>query len=165
METYEEKYKKAVAEVQELIGKRNAYIPSAYQNRLMKIFPELQESENQKIRKWLIDLLSTMQYHHCDKDREMGNKALSWLNYTEWSEEDESHLDCIVSCLNNHDTPCEELLDWFKNRIRAIRPQSRWKPSVRQMDALKNVCVTSKSTEEGACLCELYHNLEKLREE
>jgi hypothetical protein len=45
------------------------------------IFPELKidESENERIRKWLICLLNEMQYHHCDDDREMGNKALAWL--------------------------------------------------------------------------------------
>jgi len=43
------------------------------------IFPELAESEDEKIRKWLIGLLSELQYHLCGDEREMGNKALAWV--------------------------------------------------------------------------------------
>lgn len=68
---YEKKYKEA-------LEKARPFIEHPLQEDSSNTyFPELNESKS--IRLWLIDLLSTMQYHHCDEDMEMGNKALAWL--------------------------------------------------------------------------------------
>ena len=71
---YEKKYKEALEKARPF---SEHPLQEDSSNIVEYIFPELNESKS--IRLWLIDLLSTMQYHHCDEDMEMGNKALAWL--------------------------------------------------------------------------------------
>ncbi len=88
METYEEKYKDLVKRLNKAREEKGVY---SFNSVLDAVAPELKidESEDERIRKWLICILNSMQYHHCDDEREMGNKALAWLekqgeqNYTD----------------------------------------------------------------------------------
>lgn len=64
----------------------------------------------------------------------------------EWSEEDEIYfpivldaLDCFIngrvcSSMASHDVT-EQACDWFKNRIKSLRPS--WKPSEEQIEVLE----------------------------
>lgn len=99
--------------------------------------------------------------------------AISWLKSLknrihsqpeqEWSEEDETVLNNLIYALANDriGNYRDEYVGWLKS----LRPQNRWKPSDGQMSALKEQCVRKKSTVAGAVLCELFHDLEKLRGE
>ena len=80
MKTIEEKakaYDEAIKRVENIMNGKCETTFMFTEGLFEHIFPELKESES--IRLWLIDLLSTMQYHHCDEDMEMGNKAIAWL--------------------------------------------------------------------------------------
>ena len=76
---YEKKYKEALARAKQVYSTPYTAGWDKMKDLIEHLFPEVLESEDEKIKKWLIVLLSTMEYHHCDEDREMGNKALAWL--------------------------------------------------------------------------------------
>lgn len=85
---YEKKYEEALKKAKEIITYyKGCNRDEASIEDLETIFPELKESGDEKVIKWLTNLLSTMQYHHCDEDMEMGNKALAWLEKQRTSEE------------------------------------------------------------------------------
>ena len=85
-----------------------------------------------------------------------------------WSEEDEKLVKNLISTLSNiyaRNLIEKETKEKYTNFLKSLRPQSTWKPSDEQMKVLKEACVLKKSTATGAVLCDLYHDLEKLRDE
>ena len=97
----------------------------------------------------------------------------------EWSEEDEVILSDIICSVNASDAFCgtillslekhEKKISWLKSIKDRVQPQSRWKPSVGQMDILQKLCEHNSVvtlTKEGIEAIEsLYQDLKKLREE
>ena len=80
---------------------------------------------------------------------------------TAWSEEDEYHKRQILRILK--DNGCSRTLQertekWIEERLKSIRPQSQWKPSDEQMDALE----TAVSSLQSTALESLYNKLKKL---
>ena len=81
----------------------------------------------------------------------------------EWSEEDESHIRYLIEYLEHckkgvaltmTTSTSQEYINWLKS----LRPQSTWKPSDEQMDALE----TAVSTLQSTALESLYNKLKKL---
>ena len=70
---YEKKYKEAVCNIQKLLenGRKEGEVICAYEADFMSIFPELKESEDEKIRKSLIDMLKN--------DEKCYLKEIAWL--------------------------------------------------------------------------------------
>ena len=65
MEDYKEKYEKVLKKVQELFkkGEENKYLTiNAWRTEFEEIFPELRESEGERIRKELIEFLKGSHY-------------------------------------------------------------------------------------------------------
>ena len=77
MDTYEKKYKEALQKIRELIekGKENGWTIITYEKDFEEIFPELKESEDESIRKELIQLISCM--HDAD------HRKKDWLAWIE----------------------------------------------------------------------------------
>lgn len=78
-----------------------------------------------------------------------------------WNEEDEKMLEGTIMWLNDLEKQgeyVEKERDWLKS----IRPQSHWKPSEEQMEALKNSAYGTYQNGDGPALRELYEQLEKL---
>ena len=121
------------------------------------VFPELRGSEDERIRKWLVDYFSSIKatvWIHRDITCE---QILDWLEKqkeqkpAEWSEEDADILNCCISSIEeakenryayketDGDTSYDREIDWLKS----LRPDtfqngnSRWKPSEEQMEALR----------------------------
>lgn len=96
-------YEKAYNEALERAKKRY-YAPNAdkiptYANRVIEeIFPELGESEDEKIRKWLLDTITQIPNHSIEWDVIEKAKVLAWLKKQEgqqkptWSDKDEEML-------------------------------------------------------------------------
>lgn len=145
--------------------------------RYENIFPELQESKDEKTRKQLISI--------CNEWLSGGLNARPCLNDVRWlknllekqkeqkpawSEEDEKMIDTIVSVLGQYidykavsgtgtgyATPrYSKEIDWLKS----LRPS--WKPSKEQIEALEKAVVRSCSHDYGVFLSELYEQLKKL---
>lgn len=95
----------------------------------------------------------------------------------EWSEEDDKMLQRIIrhteseyqdwcndkygnsEIVSDGKRSCLERLDWLENRLKSLRPQSHWKPSEEQMDALKRY---SPVHHPDVHLVSLYDDLKKL---
>ena len=69
---YEKAYKEALERAKESL--KDGTISSNTISYIEEIFPELKESEDERIRKWIIGVLST--YEH---DRDLRNAAIAWL--------------------------------------------------------------------------------------
>ena len=171
---YEKKYKEAIEKATALY---KAAEPMSGCNVLLEtIFPELEESEDEKIRKELIkyftkgrEFLSIIPYNT--------EEVIAWLEKqgeqkpAEWSEEDGRNLKGIIDEIeaNKNNAPDYDLAtyDRFLSWLKSLRPQNRWKPSVEQMDALSNALSLAKSCGEESSydLRTLYEQLKKLKEE
>ena len=73
------------------------------------------ESEDERIRSWLYELVSCLTL-----EMNWKKSVLSWLEKqkpTEWSEEDEKMLDTIRDCI------CQQLDSRYDDWLKSIRPQ------------------------------------------
>ena len=90
---------------------------------------------------------------------------------TEWNEEDEKKLLCICAWIKDYPriadfkdemyTVANNCIDWLKS----LRPQSQWKPSDKQLEALKEACDKHWEPDGLDPLYTLYQELKKLRKE
>lgn len=105
---------------------------------------------------WLKDIFLNHKKH---------NEAVNKLCFNEWSEEDEKDITHIIEILDDcyasgrHDlskTNHENLV----NKLKSLHPS--WKPSKKQMDALKNVAYGAYQNGDGPALRELHEQLLKL---
>ena len=111
-------------------------------------FPELRESEDERIRKGLVKLLTVASEAYIVEST--GIKKESYLAYLEkqeqkpaWSEEDDdwvSNFERLLEFAYEHDPHglgkiCIAGKVWLNDRLKAFRPS--WKPSEDQIAALK----------------------------
>lgn len=125
---------------------------------LDEIFPELKESEDERIRKELIDFFSDSS----DSDTFRGispSKIIAWLEKqdkkSEWSEEDKlNHKQAIYVCHQNGYTAVE---NWLKS----LKPQSHWKPTEEQLNVLQKAILSERDNKDTfyfARVLESLHN-------
>ena len=105
MKTIEEKAK-AYEDALERASKLRVQNPFDTVSQMMEhVFPELAESEDEKIRKWLIAIVNERCFPACSHcvDQEIGKNAIAWLEKqgeqkpVEWSEEDTLMLEAAIS--------------------------------------------------------------------
>lgn len=143
---------------------------------LESLFPELAESDDERIRKALIKFFALSDDnadHQCCgvhyKD------IVAWLEKQEykpieWSEEDKAHIDSLLKRLEGMCKPDATFIstefaisedeDWLKS----LRPQSQWKPSNEQMDALLvKIPIENSCNKVDNILKSLYSDLKKLK--
>ena len=136
---------------------------------IRKIFPELAESEDEKIRKAVINVFAT----HKDYEIFFGASVkdiLAWLEKQgqqkqEWNEDDEDYYDAIIAKLEvtqDDASLTDNQMDFLKSLKDRVQPQSQWKPSDEQMKALWEVY---KGGEEQVALASLWSDLKKLKSE
>jgi hypothetical protein len=79
MDTYEKKYKEALERAKKWCNAPNVDKIPTFANRVIEeIFPELKESEDNRVRKWLIDTLKG--YHHLFEEGGVTKEdMLAWL--------------------------------------------------------------------------------------
>ena len=187
---YKEKYEMALEGIQEILGSGEDSIKmSRLQLRLQGIFPELTESEDERIRKGLIGMLSKYKYYYSKEiawlkkqgkpsDEEM--KTLLRTEYEkgradaiaemqgEWSEEDEETLGWLCTFLKGYGHEFYEgneendVIDWLKS----LRPQNRWKPSDEQLKVLHDAAIYidhSMFPCQKGFLMKLYKQLKRLK--
>ena len=99
-----------------------------------EVFPELKESEDERIRKELIEFLT-------HSSGVSGFICKRWIAYlekqkeqkpAEWSEEDKTHLCWIIECFDSWKYQVPEFADQYQSAIdwlKSTRPQPHWKPS------------------------------------
>lgn len=98
-------------------------------------------SEDEKrIREELLDYLKRFIPHH---DIDLVTKSKVWITWLEkqgeqksaWGEEDEANMDAVwKACGQVYGVKYQSILgDWLKS----LKPQNRWKPNEKQMEALE----------------------------
>ena len=182
MENFKEKYEQALKVAQRFYNNSAAITKKGLED----IFPELKESEDEKIRKWLIrDMQNCLEEGAYDgEDIAYAQKAIAWIEKQkpEWSEEDIAIIGRIRSIIEKYAFSqsavdvngelCEreyiELDNWLKSLKERYCPQSYWKPSDKQLDALHDAAVyvdKSMFPYPKGILMKMYKQLKKLREE
>lgn len=159
---YKEEYQNALERAKMILC--NLPEGSSSQRDNETIFPQLKESEDERIRKELIEAIERARVF--DIDKEVADRWIAYLEKqkkqkpAEWSEEDNRHINTIIRAIHGagNITPIEgELAEkWFKS----LRPS--WKPSKEQMETLKNCAYGVFQNGDGPALRELYNDLEKL---
>ena len=82
---------------------------------------------------------------------------------TEWSEEDECFFNTIDALISNEYSLDDDEKENLSNWLKSLRPQSQWKPSEEQINALDNA--RHSNPFDVHILDTLFHDLKKLREE
>lgn len=157
----------------EALERARKYMAKGYDVLMPEIFPQLRESEDERIRKEIIKFIQDF-CNPCDPDCD------KWIAYlekhkeqkpVEWSEEDERMLSRCEKSIEfskqfaDSDTfkkAKDNEIDWLENRFKSLRPS--WKPSEHQMTILKAVkeYVGRGSGYWGEALGSLIDDLEKL---
>ncbi len=162
---YKEKYEQALERAKYYHDRDNIQF-------LENIFPELKKNEYEKIRKELIshfnetiDNIRSEEIVPHDAKVLVGKmqKWIVWLEKQDeqkWSEEDEQTFIKSVEALE--DFGKFELADWIKeHKNQYLTPQSQWKPSERQKEALL-WCIVHLGGADKQTLGELLEELNKL---
>lgn len=119
-----------------------------------KYFPELAESEDEKVKKSLIRLVKAFYDVNFPTPEGFSRKDLfAWLEKqgeqkpVEWSEEDEI---CRYNAIHYLEKP--ELLEYNKPNkdivvkwLKSLRPQKHWKPTEEQLTCLEDVIYVYKN--------------------
>ena len=167
---YEKAYNEALERAKEFHkSKEGIYVLAAE-----TIFPELRESEDERIRKELIEFILWVEDRGLTRqDFYQGKRPGVWLAWlqkqkeqkpVEWSEEDGHAIEnceyAIKETFKDEQNPHRiGTLNWLKS----LRPS--WKPAEEQMEALDKaipVCMGVAGRKEVAPLESLYNDLKKL---
>ena len=140
---YKEKYDNSIKFVELLID--NGLIT---REEASKYIPELEESEDERVRKQLLEFLCELSKLGKNINLDKWNKAdcSNWVIYlekqkpAEWSEKDKKtiHLACEFIKYNSNSiasicgVDCPTLIE----RLRNLHPQNHWKPTEKQLKVL-----------------------------
>ena len=125
---HEKKYNEALERASHIKDNNTVATP---QEVAEHIFPELRESEDERIRKGLIAMLS--------QDKELHRREIAYLEKQKeqqpaWSEEDEAFLKVAIAICNRYSH--KNIADWLKS-LRPVSKESlqpHWKPSEEQIE-------------------------------
>lgn len=148
---------------------------------LFDLFPELKESEDERIRKELITFFQRFPYERIGNDCTKVKEAIAWLEKQgeqkpAWTEEDEEIFSNVIMDNNVRRGACiitqeyhDKVEGWLKSLKERVQPQSTWKPSDEHIHWLKwainKMPDNEKANEAEAVLEELLEQLKKLKGE
>ena len=116
----------------------------------LKYFPELKESDDEKIRKVLIELVKCNERSGYFMFNNITTSSmLAWLEKQgeqkpAWSEEDEVMLKEALRMIERPgsifkgEILTKKVADWLKSLKGRVQPQNRWKPSDEQIECLSD---------------------------
>ena len=160
---YEKKYKEALERAKSIleIGVKD----TRDKKIILSFFPELKEINEEEIRKAMINFFKS--------ERKEGDTVLhygvniesmiAWLEkqgeQKPWSEEDERLLNNMVIVIQDYynKEDAQSLISWLKS----LRPQTTWKPSDKQMEAIRIAAEVGTANDSWAMkiLKEMYNDL------
>ena len=143
-------------------------IPDGFEAKIEgnKVIFVPKESEDERIRNEILLYIGSKQ----DIDLDTHNRWCAYLEKqkkqkpAEWSEEDEKmlhHIIIDIESLKEQDyckPLCDEEINWLKH----LSPQSHWKPSEEQMEALSDAWLACDDKEKCELLSSLYDELKNL---
>ena len=159
---YEKAYKEALERASRIKDYNTIATP---QETAESIFPELKESEDERIRKELIqfiedypEMLPNGRYSRFD--------FFAWLQkqrepkLMEWSEEDEKNLRQCIEIVGGYEIDYDNANPHYSNWLKSLRPQKHWKPQKEQLEALWHafeMCLNSGTMAGTAKLLDKLH--------
>ena len=141
---YKKKYEDALERAKNL--KDNPFTGYNGTDLISAIFPELAESEDEKIRKHIIEILNRLAPCHFDGNER--SKCISWLEKqgkqkpTERSEEDEKAIDLACSILYSNFNENENFdknqmcIGEIIDKLKSLRPQKQQEWSKEDIDMI-----------------------------
>lgn len=183
---YKKKYEDALEKAR--VWKEKSGMPIDRQGILDDIFPELKESEDEKIRKALLNEFIHLQSKGYKFAGLEGKEIITWLEKQgekkpTWSEEDEKILKSVISSIRISRSSCEEdddvrdlfdnEIDWLESLKDRVQPQPKQEWSEEDIATISRVISIVKwaaysdhshpiLNDEGAT--ELVERLESLKE-
>lgn len=150
-------------------------VDTLYKSMLNNLFPELAESEDERKRKSLIDMLKNDEKHYLkeiawlEKQCEKGTNGNNMeIPNSDWSEEDESRIDNLCHFLEEYGNQyyghltLQCTISWLKS----FKDRRTWKPSESDIRILEQVIDgTANPINYHATLHAILEKLKKLREE
>lgn len=150
--TQEEKakaYDKAIEELKGLLDGIQEEKCNIMEEDIIRIFPELKENEDEKIRKDILGCIKYMKTNYCLPSKYTSKQYDTWIDWLEkqskkklaWNEEDENFLERIFNSLNTYAKnghPC--LKSVVKDEIvwlESLKEKYTWKPSEEQIEAVR----------------------------
>ena len=138
-----------------------------YENDILDIFPELNESESEdeKIRKAIINFLHEGNPFKNIK-KETRQRWIAWLEKQgeqkpAWSEKDKEYINDLIAYFDGgslqHVT--SDVILWLKS----LKDRYTWKPSDEQIEALESATENCAYSDYQDCLQELIGQLKKLK--
>lgn len=133
------------------------------------IFPELKESEDEKIRKTLIEYFNAYPKDYYGELKK--SHILAWLEKQggqkpAWSALDERNLEGIIDEIeaSKNFAPESDLVtyDRYLSWLKLLRTKNTWKPSEEQINTLFKYA--EQNNKDGNILTSLYQDLKKLTE-
>lgn len=143
---------------------------------LEETYPELKESEDEKIRKFIIDCIDELRRANADNAKFNGrcSEAIAYLEKqkeqqpAEWSEEDELEHDYLCKLLRetwdkvDKGSCVDDAITWLENLPERIYPHS-WKPSEEQVSILGKVFAGCElNTSERDSMVDLFYHLKDM---
>jgi hypothetical protein len=124
------------------------------------IFPELKESEDERIRKEIISYIKS-------SGAVTNSNWISWLEKqgeqkSSWSEEDEARLETTIKLIEENPYNSKQVVNGIVNWLKSIKPQKHWKPSEEQLRAIINSAQGLYQCKEKEVLLDLYEQLKNL---
>lgn len=132
---YEKKYKETLEKARQLCAYPTT---KPFISDLQNLFPELKESEGERIRKWCISLIKATCDYDSPTSRKEVDDALAWLEKQgeqkpEWGEEDEAARKDIIDKLErikmtvvgSECNICQKEIDWLKSLESRCFPQKQ----------------------------------------
>lgn len=142
-----------------------------------KYFPELikKVSEDERVLNEIIEYLKALRTTAFSLNQSylFLEEWIAWLEKqaeqkpVKWSEEDDKERKHIIGLLEGwmntfketiYKKDCKEGIDWLKS----LRPQSHWKPSDKQIEALESATANCAYSEYQDCLTDLIRQLKAL---
>ena len=161
---YEKKYKEALERAKDKLEEAKVFdyddkqIAHDIRCTINDIFPELTESEDEKIIHRI--KLAVKDYW----SEEPLQEILTWLEKqkpVEWNDEDLQMLNLVLMSLSGFvyfaGKPAKEVSDWLKS----LRPQKQWKPTEEQMKQLYTMVCECRPADQQL-LQDLYFGLKTL---
>ena len=166
---YKEKYDKALERMKSWAKGEHPECFSEAQKVAEFIFPELKESEDERIRKTIYNCVKWFGFDSHYFKNVSQEECLAWLEKQGeqnlvWGEEDELMFTSTINSLKLTNGVCDMKIDWLKSIKDRVQPH--WKPTDEQMQSLYFAIITyskkddCKFTYDG--LNSLYDDLKKL---
>lgn len=137
------------------------YIPEGFKATIKgnRIILKKIESEDEKIRKWLLNFVQGIPNDGLDFYNINKEQMIAWLEKQgepkqEWSETDENRFQNIIACIEDcyNEKDAQDLIRWLKSFKNRVQPKQEWSDKDKEMtEELIKGCVSAEKAHHFLC--------------